>query len=386
MKWPSPEEVASLSNLQTVLLHAALPVELQVSIFTTSPGVRKLVLATNVAETSLTVPGIKFVIDSGYFKESNFDPGRQMEELVVTPLYETQAVQRAGRAGRTKPGVCYRMYSEKEFLALRCQPVPAICRSDIVTVCLLLKAMGVKNINIFGFLDPPISSRVDAAMMTLRRLDAVDNTEAVTALGKTLADLPLSPVLGKILLVSVELGCSEQVLSIVAMLSVKPAFMRPDRANAHRLQATKDKLSDLSSDHLTLLNVYEAWQAAGRCATWATAHLLDQRELLRAQDVRQQLESLLLARGLQLLRLAGSYREAVLRAICSGLRTVDRVARCHWSGLHFVRTSDQAQLDVHPSSVLFKAEAELVIYHEVITTRKNYMRTVSAVREEWMKE
>lgn len=208
----------------------------------------------------------------------------------------------------------------------------------------------------------------------------------MTALGKTLADLPLSPVLGKILLVSVDLGCSEQVLSIVAMLSVKPAFMRPDRANAHRLQATKAKLSDLSSDHLTLLNVYEAWQSAGRCATWATAHLLDQRELLRAQDVRQQLESLLLARGLPLRRLAGSYREAVLRAICSGLMTVDRVASCHWSGLHFVRTSDQAQLDVHPSSVLFKAEAELVIYHEVITTKKNFMRTVSAVRAEWMKE
>ena len=379
-------ELLSLANLQTVLVHAALPVELQVAAFTTLPGIRKLVLATNVAETSLTVPGIKYVIDSGYFKESNFDPGRHMEEVVVTPVYSTQAVQRAGRAGRTKPGVCYRMYSEKDFLALRSEPVPAICRSDIVTVCLLLKAMGVQNINNFGFLDPPKSSRVDAAMTTLKRLGAVDKTETVTALGRTLAALPLSPVLGKMVVVSVEAGCSDQVLSLVAMLSVKPVFPRMDRNNCHRLQAAKDKLSDPSGDHLTLLNVFESWCAAGCCAAWAAAHLLDQRELLRAQDVRQQLEDLLLAWELPLLRLPGSCREAVLRAVCSGLRAVDRAAKRHWTGLNYLRTADQAQLVIHSSSVLFRAEAEVVIYQEVIATKKNFMRTVSAIQTEWMQE
>ena len=143
---------------------------------------------------------------------------------------------------------------------MRERPIPAICRSDIVTVCLLLKAIGIKNIIAFGFLDPPVSTLVQTALTTLMRLDALDNQEVITTLGRTMADFPLNPVLAKMLVYSVELGCSDQVLTVVSMLSVKSVFVwQKDSMDEERLKMTKQRMSDLSGDHLTLLNNFTEW-------------------------------------------------------------------------------------------------------------------------------
>jgi len=399
---PGTDEIAAVSNsslktmvgLHIITLHAAMPVELQALVFTATPNIRKLVLATNVAETTLTIPGIKYVVDSGYFKENTYDPHGQMDRLVVTPVSCAQATQRAGRAGRVGPGVCYRMYGEKEFKEMRERPTPAICRTDIVTVCLLLKAIGIKNIITFGFLDPPVSTLVQTALTTLMRLDALDNQEVVTPLGMTMSDFPLSPVLAKMLVSSVELGCSEQVLTVVAMLSVKNVFIRKKKSEQNpmdeeRLRMARLRLSDSTGDHLTMLNVFEEWVLCGCSPVWSATHSLSQKELERAFVIRDQLASLMTCWFLPLLRVPRHQISLVLQAVCAGVKAVDKVATLHWSSLNYVRTKDMMNVWIHPGSILFSPNNEnqprTIIYHEIVTTTKNFMRQVSAVKPEWVK-
>jgi len=396
---PGYDEIAAVSNshlktlpgLHIITLHASMPVELQVLVFTAMPTVRKLVLATNVAETTLTIPGIKYVVDSGYFKENTYDPQGQMDRLVVTPISCAQATQRAGRAGRVGPGVCYRMYGEREFREMRERPIPAICRSDIVTVCLLLKAIGIKNIIAFGFLDPPVSTLVQTALTTLMRLDALDNQEVITTLGKTMADFPINPVLAKMLVSSVELGCSDQVLTVVSMLSVKNVFVwqKKGSIDEDRLKMTKQRMSDPSGDHLTLLNIFTEWVLCGCSPAWSADHCLNQKELERAADIRGELARLMNSWDMPLTRVPRHMTNLVLQAVCAGLKAVDKVATLHWSSLNYVRTKDMMNVWIHPSSILFNPNNEYqpktIIYHEIVTTKKNYMRHVSAVKPEWIK-
>jgi len=385
----SSSHLKTVPGLHIITVHASMPVELQVLVFTAMPFVRKVVLATNVAETTLTIPGIKYVIDSGYFKENTYDPRGQMDRLVVTPVSRAQAVQRSGRAGRVGPGQCYRMYGEKEFKEMRDRPVPAICRSDIVSICLLLKAIGIKNINTFGFLDPPVSTLVETAIATLLRLDALDTNEIVTPLGRTMADFPLSPVLAKMLIKSVELGCSDQVLTVVSMLSVKGVFVwKKGLMNQERMKVMKARMSDPSGDHLTLLNVFTEWIHAGCCPEWAAQHCLNQKELERAADIRGELTRVMDHWDMSLSRVPRHMKSLVLQAVCAGLKAVDKVAKLHWSKLNYVRERDLMNVWIHPGSVLFTPNDEYqpqdIIYHEIVTTTKNYMRHVSAINPKWI--
>ena len=211
-----------------------LPAEVQSRVFEpTPPGARKVVIATNVAETSLTIPGIYYVIVPGFSKQNCFDPRLGMDSLVVMPISQAQVRQRAGRAGRIGPGKRYRLYTEAAYRnEMLPTSIPDIQRTNLAHTILMLKAMGVNDLLSFDFMDPPPAQTMLTALEFLYALSALDDEGLLTRLGRKMADFPMEPPLAKMLIASVEFGCSEEILSIVAMLSVQTIFYRPKEKQA----------------------------------------------------------------------------------------------------------------------------------------------------------
>lgn len=210
-------------------VYSALPSEMQTRIFDPAPaGSRKVVIATNIAETSLTIDGIFYVVDPGFVKQKVYNSKTGMDSLVVTPISQAAAKQRAGRAGRTGPGKTYRLYTERAYRdEMLPTPVPEIQRTNLATTVLQLKTMGINDLLHFDFMDaPPVESLV-MALEQLHSLSALDDEGLLTRLGRRMAEFPLEPNLSKMLIMSVALQCSDEILTIVSMLSVQNVFYRP---------------------------------------------------------------------------------------------------------------------------------------------------------------
>ena len=189
---------------------------------------RKCVVATNIAETSLTLDGIMYVIDCGYCKMKVFNPRIGMDALSVFPVSQANSNQRSGRAGRTGPGQCYRLYTERQYREeLLESSVPEIQRTNLANVVLLLKSLGVENLLQFHFMDPPPEENILNSMYQLWILGALDNTGALTDIGRKMVEFPLDPSLSKMLIIAEDMGCSLDILCIVSMLSVPSIFFRP---------------------------------------------------------------------------------------------------------------------------------------------------------------
>jgi len=380
-------------DLRALPVYAALPFESQCEIFNaTPPGVRKVVVATNIAETSITIDGILFVVDIGLFKESTYDKG--IDTLKVKVISKAQAEQRSGRAGRTAPGICYRMYTKEDYEQMQEVPAPAIHRIDFTTTALQLKAMGITDICRFGFMDPPQPERVNYAIKRLKALGALDKEYKITRLGFQMAEFPLAPHLAKILLTAAHMECSDEVLTIVSMLSVKYVFMRPRGRKTKEADAAKAEFNDPLGDHLTLLNVYTAWRANEMSEEWSKEHYVHQKELERAYDIRNQLAALMKLHSVPIIS-AGRYLSNIRKALSTGEPI--NVARLHrkWgvggdggqTGWNAYKTIVNRQIAyIHPSSALAHAKTppEFVIYHETINTTKHFMRTVSVCEKYWV--
>jgi ATP-dependent RNA helicase DHX8/PRP22 len=209
-------------------VYGSLPSEMQSRIFEAAPpGSRKCIIATNIAEASLTIDGIYYVIDPGFCKQKVFNAKLGMDSLVVCPISQASAMQRSGRAGRTGPGKCYRLYTEAAFNnEMMPNSIPEIQRTNLGNVVLQLKAMGINDLIGFEFMDPPPIPTLVGAMESLFTLGALDEEGLLTRLGRKMAEFPLEPCLSKMLIFSAELGCSEEILTIVAMLSVENPFYR----------------------------------------------------------------------------------------------------------------------------------------------------------------
>ena len=187
----------------------------------TPKGMRKCVVCTNIAETSLTVDGIKYVVDSGFCRLKVFNPAIGMDALVVTPISQANAVQRKGRAGRTGPGTCFRMYTEYMYSTQMLQnQIPEIQRTNLGNVILLLKKLGVDNLYNFDFMDPPPQENITNSMYQLWILGALTNTGALSEIGDRMVEYPLDPYLQKMMVMSEKLHCTAEIVTIVAMLSV----------------------------------------------------------------------------------------------------------------------------------------------------------------------
>lgn len=201
-------------------VYSALPSEMQSRIFDPAPpGSRKCIIATNIAEASLTIDGVFYVVDPGFSKIKVFNPKLGMDTLVVAPISQASARQRAGRAGRTGPGKCYRLYTENAYKnEMLGTTVPEIQRTNLANTVLLLKAMGINDLINFDFMDPPPVQTLIAALENLYALNALDDEGLLTKLGRRMAEFPLEPPLSKMLLTSVDLSCADEIITIIAML------------------------------------------------------------------------------------------------------------------------------------------------------------------------
>ncbi|KAF5323604.1 hypothetical protein D9611_005574 [Ephemerocybe angulata] len=364
-------------------IYSALPSEVQSRVFEpTPPGARKVVIATNVAETSLTIPGIYYVIDPGFSKQNAYDPRLGMDSLVVMPISQAQARQRAGRAGRTGPGKCYRLYTEAAYRnEMLPNSIPDIQRTNLSSTILQLKAMGINDLLSFDFMDPPPAQTMLTALEGLYALSALDDEGLLTRLGRKMADFPMEPPLAKMLIASVELGCSEEILSIVAMLSVLSVFYRPKEKQA-QADSKKAKFHQPEGDHLTLLTVYNGWKNANFSNPWCYENFIQARSMRRAQDVRKQLLGIMDRYKHDILSAGRDYNK-VRKAICSGFF---RNAAKKDPQEGYKTLVEGTPVYIHPSSALFNRAPEWLVYHELILTTREYCHNVTAVEPKWLVE
>ncbi|XP_052241879.1 pre-mRNA-splicing factor ATP-dependent RNA helicase DHX16-like isoform X2 [Dreissena polymorpha] len=286
---------SKIKELIIAPIYANLPSDLQSKIFDpTPPGARKVVLATNIAETSLTIDGIKYVIDPGFCKQNSYNARTGMESLVVTPVSKASANQRAGRAGRVSAGKCFRLYTAWAYKnELEDNTVPEIQRTNLGNVVLLLKSLGINDLIHFDFMDPPPHETLVLALEQLYALGALNHKGELTKLGRRMAEFPVDPMLSKMILASERYKCSKEILTITAMLSVNNAvFYRPKDKVVHADTARQNFFLP-GGDHITLMNVYNQWEETAHSTQWCFENFIQYRSMKRARDVRDQLEGLM---------------------------------------------------------------------------------------------
>ena len=374
----------SVSELMILPIYGALPSEIASRIFDPAPdGTRKVVIATNIAETSITIDGIYFVVDPGFVKQTAYDAKLGMDRLQVTPISQAQAKQRAGRAGRTGPGKCFRLYTEAAFQSeMLPTTIPEIQRQNLANTILMLKAMGVNDLINFDFMDPPPTNTMLTALEELYALSALDEEGLLTRLGRRMADFPMEPALAKSLIMSIDLGCSDEMLSIVAMISaVQTVFHRP-KDKQQQADQKKAKFHDPAGDHLTLLNVYQGWKRAGSTDPWCFENFIQPKSMRRAEDVRKQLVQILERHKLKILS-CGRDTTRVRQALCSGFFR-NSARKDPTEG--YKTLVEGTPVYLHPSSALFGKAAEHVIYHSLVETTREYMHNVTAIEPKWLVE
>ncbi|XP_037092535.1 ATP-dependent RNA helicase DHX8-like [Pollicipes pollicipes] len=364
-------------------VYSSLPSEMQTRIFDPAPpGSRKVVIATNIAETSLTIDGIYYVVDPGFVKQKVYNSKTGMDSLVVTPISQAQAKQRAGRAGRTGPGKGYRLYTERAYRdEMLTTNVPEIQRTNLAAVVLQLKAMGINDLISFDFMDPPPMETMVIALEQLHSLSALDDEGLLTRFGRRMAEFPLDPNLSKMLIMSVQLQCSDEILTIVSMLSVQNVFYRP-KDKQQLADQKKAKFNQQEGDHLTLLAVYNSWKNNKFSNPWCYENFVQIRTLKRAQDVRKQLMGIMDRHKLDVVS-CGKNVARVQKAVCSGFF---RNAAKKDPQEGYRTLVDSQNVYIHPSSSLFNRQPEWVIYHELVQTTKEYMREVTTIDPKWLVE
>ncbi|CAI2182999.1 13767_t:CDS:10 [Funneliformis geosporum] len=351
----------SVMKIKPLPIYAGLSSEQQLEVFEQTPfNTRKVVVATNIAEASITIEGIVYVIDCGFVKVRAFSPKTGMESLTVVPVSKASAQQRAGRAGRVMPGKAYRLYTEDSFYRLRDSSIPEIQRSNLAQVVLHLKALGIDNVLRFDFMTPPPAELMIRALELLYSLRALDDYGRLTMpLGMQLSEFPVDPMLGKI-----------------------NVFVTPSNSSAE-FEDEKRKFAVEEGDHITLLNVFNAFITRGKkSARWCHQHCLNFRALSRALSIRQQLKKYLERFDVPI-ESCGNDTVKIRKCLSSGYFA--HAAKMQLDG-SFRTIRDNVELHIHPSSVLFTRNAPWVIFHEVVETTKAFMRELTVIDPVWLTE
>nr|XP_010917350.1 pre-mRNA-splicing factor ATP-dependent RNA helicase DEAH10 isoform X2 [Elaeis guineensis]XP_010917351.1 pre-mRNA-splicing factor ATP-dependent RNA helicase DEAH10 isoform X2 [Elaeis guineensis]XP_029119434.1 pre-mRNA-splicing factor ATP-dependent RNA helicase DEAH10 isoform X2 [Elaeis guineensis]XP_029119435.1 pre-mRNA-splicing factor ATP-dependent RNA helicase DEAH10 isoform X2 [Elaeis guineensis] len=382
----------------TVPIYSSLPSEQQMNAFKPVPyGFRKVILATNIAETSVTIPGIKYVIDPGLVKARSYNPVTGMESLIIIPTSKAQALQRSGRAGREGPGKCFRLYPESEFGKLVDSTVPEIKRCNLSNVVLQLKALGVDDIIGFDFMEKPSRMAIVKSLEQLLLLGALtDDYKLSDPIGCQMARLPLDPMYSKALILAGEFKCMEEMLIVVAMLSVESIFYFP-REKMEEAKAARKRFSSPEGDHISLVNVYRASaecleksrEATSKEKTiekalnkWCRENFINYRSLRHARDVHSQIQGHVQQMGLSL----SSCGDDMLQfRRCLTTSFFLNAALKQPDGSYRAMSSSQT-VQIHPSSVLFRTRPECIIFNELVRTNQNYVRNLTRVDPLWLPE
>lgn len=368
-------------------MYSSLPAADQLRVFESFPrSVRKVVVATNLAEASVTIHGIAYVVDSGFVKLRFYNPKTCTDSLVILPISQASAVQRAGRAGRTRPGKAYRLYTAESFKNLDQFTIPEIKRSNLVPVILQLKALGIKNLLKFSFPSKPPEYNIITALELLYALGGIDNNGDLTKpLGLRMVEFPLDAMFAKMLLVSGEMGCSEEALTIAAVLQVQNIFQQP-ASGQHSIRArnAKHNFSVEEGDLITYLNVYNAFIESGKVRSWSDSRYLNYKGLLRAVEVRARLARILRRFEIPLVSADGDV-DLVRRCIVTGFFA--NAAYLHPKGSYRTVRGD-FELHIHPGSVLYTRPRppHWVLFVEVLHTTKEFMRDLTVIDSKWLYE
>ncbi|KFK44807.1 hypothetical protein AALP_AA1G305300 [Arabis alpina] len=370
-------------------LYSTLPPAVQQKIFepTPKPAVRKIVVSTNIAETSLTIDGVVYVVDPGFSKQKIYEPKTCVESLLVSPISQASADQRAGRAGRTQPGKCFRLYTEKSFNDLKQTP-PEILRSNLANTVLTLKKLGVNDLVTFDFMEPPAPATLAGALADLFHLGALDDEVNLTKTGEMMSEVPLDPQMAKMLMVSSQYNCSNEILSLSAMLSVPNCFIRPRGEASKAANEAKSRFAHIDGDHLTLLNVYHAFLQNNQDPNWCYENFINYKAMKSAVSVREQLVRIMKRFQMKLCSTGFDSRDYyvnIKKALLAGYFM--QVARLEKTTGHYltVKDTNNQLVHLHPSNCL-DHKPEWIVYKDYVKTSRNFIRTVTHIRGEWLVE
>ncbi len=372
-----------IGELIVLPIYSNLPSDMQIKIFEPTPsGARKVVLATNIAETSLTIDGIIYVIDPGFGKQKSYNARTGMESLLVQPISKASANQRAGRAGRVAPGKCFRLYTQTAYnKELEDNTIPEIQRTNLGNVVLLLKSLGINDLVHFDYMDAPPHETLVMALEQLYALGALNHKAELTKLGRRMAEFPVDPMLSKMILASEKYKCSEEILSITAMLSVNNSiFYRPKDKILHA-DTARQNFFNPHGDHLTLLNVYNQWVETNYSIQWCFENFIQHRSMKRARDVRDQLSALI--ERVEIPLISTDDHVSIRKAICAGY--FYHTSKLSKTG-SYKTTKHQQTVHIHPNSCLFETLPKWVIYHELVFTSKEFMRQIIEIENSWLLE
>ncbi|KAF5382708.1 hypothetical protein D9615_002811 [Tricholomella constricta] len=378
-----------IAELVICPIYANLPSEMQAKIFEPTPeGARKVVLATNIAETSITIDGVVFVIDPGFVKQNSYNPRTGMSSLVVVPCSRASANQRAGRAGRVGPGKAFRLYTKWAFSnELEANTVPEIQRTNLGMVVLLLKSLGINDLIGFEFISPPPGETLMRALELLYALGALNDRGELTKLGRRMAEFPVDPMLSKAIISSEKYSCTDEVLTIISMLSESGSlFYRPKDKKLHADQARQNFVRP-GGDHFTLLNVWEQWAETNYSQQFCYEQFLQFKSLSRARDIRDQLAGLCERVEVVIQSNPNSNDiTAVQKAMTAGY--FYNTAQLQKSGDSYRTLKTNHTVYIHPSSSLFQHQppVKTLLYYELVMTSKSYMRQVMEIKPAWLLE
>ncbi|KAF7307663.1 putative PRP2-RNA-dependent ATPase of DEAH box family [Mycena kentingensis (nom. inval.)] len=370
-------------------IYANLPSEMQAKIFEPTPeGARKVVLATNIAETSITIDGVVFVIDPGFVKQNSYNPRTGMSSLVVVPCSRASANQRAGRAGRVGPGKAFRLYTKWAFAnELEASTTPEIQRTNLGMTVLMLKSLGINDLIGFEFLDPPPGETLMRALELLYALGALNDRGELTKLGRRMAEFPVDPMLSKAIISSEQYVCTDEVLTIISMLSEAGSlFYRPKDKKLHADQARQNFVRP-GGDHFTLLNIWEQWAETNYSQQFCYEQFLQFKSLSRARDIRDQLAGL--CERVEVVVQSNPNSNDITpiqKAITSGY--FYNTASLQKSGDSYRTLKTNHTVYIHPSSSLFQFQppVKTMLYYELVMTSKSYMRQVMEIKPQWLLE
>jgi pre-mRNA-splicing factor ATP-dependent RNA helicase DHX16 len=380
-----------VSNLIIAPVYGALPSEAQQLIFNpTPPGSRKVVLATNIAETSLTIDGISYVIDCGLEKQNSFNASTGMSQLQIVPTSRASAEQRAGRAGRTGPGMAFRLYTKYAFYhELPESSSPEILRSSLDSTVLTLKAMGIHDVLHFDFLDPPPIDALAKSLESLYALGYLDSTGAVTKLGRRASELPLDVRLAKTLISAESLGCVDEIIVLVAMVqeagslffAPKDKKVAADSAKERFCQAT----ASTGGDMIAFINVWNEFVENEYSPLWCRDNFIQYRSLNRIRNVIEQLTKLCEKVEIYPSSCGVHEYDKILKAFTAGYFT--NVGRLSRDGNSYrVLGKQSASVTIHPSSCLRDLRPKLIVFSEMVLTSKEFARTCAPIQPAWLTE
>ncbi|KAB1221979.1 putative ATP-dependent RNA helicase DHX35 [Morella rubra] len=375
------------SGLILLPLYSGFPRAEQDLIFSPTPrGKRKVVISTNIAETSLTLEGIVYVVDSGFSKQRFYNPISDIENLVVAPISKASARQRAGRAGRIRSGKCYRLYTEEYFVnEMSAEGIPEMQRSNLVSCVIQLKALGIDNILGFDWPASPSPEAMIRALEVLYSLGVLDDDAKLTSpAGFQVAEIPLEPMISKMILSSSKLGCSEEIITVAAVLSVQSIWVSV-RGVQRELDEAKLRFAAAEGDHVTFLNVYKVFLQSGKSSQWCHKNHVNYHAMKKVVEIREQLRRIAQRLGIILKSCEGDM-QVVRKAVTAGFfANACRLEAFSHSGMYKTVRGSQ-EVYIHPSSVLFRVNPKWVIYHSLVSTDRQYMRNVISIDPSWLRE